>query len=294
MSLGWVLHDVGPEDLRPADHIYRWGSPLHNHHGIVLQILEEPQPPVAEIELQDRIVVLHFSLNEDNHAKVHSVPLRQFLECTLKAPLGGGLKRARYGCGKLETWIKRSGTCYSEAASAAADCLLRARSLLEATELRTYDFETLTSANCEHVAFWCKTGIWRSAQVDSARLYGAAAIAVGAAAIAGMRNGPAAGLVGLVGGVYLWNQANVVDQKLIEHRETLQSSGNRIEIHLPEADSCIDGDSQEVDAENMSLHTTPEVTPQSRRRHPRDDQELCDDGYEVLDTPKSPGFTQLS
>jgi len=40
------------------------------------------------------------------------------------------------------------------------------RILRKARKEQPYAFDTLLHSNCEHMAFWCKTGIWRSSQVE--------------------------------------------------------------------------------------------------------------------------------
>mmetsp|Transcript_41607 Transcript_41607/g.107652 ORF Transcript_41607/g.107652 Transcript_41607/m.107652 type:complete len:306 (-) Transcript_41607:94-1011(-) len=210
MVWSWFVHDAQPEELRLGDHIYKWGSPLHTHHGLVYQILEAPSPqidPDAE-NLLDRIIVLHlsFSTEEKREAKIHRVPLRTFLAGDRKGQQGL-LKRARYSVPWAENMVKLPGTCYSMHADAPAVALRRAQALLELTELRPYDLSALTFSNCEHVIVWCKTGHWRSAQVDGAfGLAGTAALLAGAAAAA---RSPGAGLLPLLGGVLLWQVARI-------------------------------------------------------------------------------------
>lgn len=244
-ALGWMMHDVLPEELRPADHIYRWGSPVHSHHGIVLEILEEPRPPVEEVQLQDRIVVVHFSLDGNGQAKVHSVTLRQFQEGSTKTPLQGGLKRARYGCPMYETLIKRSGTCYSEAATSPEKCLDRARLLLGLSELKPYDLSTSASANCEHFAFWCSTGQWRSAQVESAKLLGAAAL---------LSTG---GVLGWCTGIYLWSKLNTreagTETAAPDALAASESFGTTFEDDVHEADASVAGGSSAASGSSRTL-----------------------------------------
>jgi len=250
----WVMHSVFPEDLQPADHIYRWASPVHRYHGIVLEVSEVPQPSVAELELQDRIVVLHFSFDGNGQAKVHRVTLRQFLEPILKAPLQG-LKRARYGCPKYETWMKCSGTCYPEPASPPEECLARARSLLETSESHPYSLDTLTSANCEHFAVWCSTGKWRSAQKDRARLIGTAAL------------GFCAGPIGWVAGVYLWRKSvgeEEVDAWLVGDgslSDDTQEPGDNEQIGEDDQDIRLsDNDSDDGQERSDDVHFAPDLT----------------------------------
>merc|ERR1719313_1230629 len=100
MALNWVLHDVQPADLRPGDHIYRWNSPVHVQHGIVLEKLDGKTNPL------DSILVLHVP---NKSQRPRSESLAGFLGHGGRHAIGCGLKRARYGCPEYETWIKRSG-----------------------------------------------------------------------------------------------------------------------------------------------------------------------------------------
>ncbi|CAD7957318.1 unnamed protein product [Amoebophrya sp. A120] len=232
-----LLHTVRDySTLKPGDHVYVWGPlALHQHHGIVTEILEagsfqDEEDEAFQAELCDRILVTHFfpldhakeQVSEDNHvgevdhesatsassipvesrtptpdatpsgptsaptasaslpelgrklfmdasfailsgkrrdalASVHQVTLRDFCN-------GRVLKKAKYAAQPWELLVKRSGTCYAEAADTDEETLVRAACLRQARQERPYDFNTLLHANCEHMAFWCKTGIWRSSQ----------------------------------------------------------------------------------------------------------------------------------
>lgn len=175
----WACHDVEPTDLKLGDHIYVWGAlGMHTHHGIVTNVLD--QPSLHNIPLEDRIIVTHFSpvhsnsfpfknvmnilRGEGSVSLVYAVPLRDFIGPTSAF---GGLKRARYNVPSAEYWLKRAGTCYREVADPADVSLCRARMLLDEHNRleQVYSVRTAMTANCEHMAFWCKTGIWRSSQI---------------------------------------------------------------------------------------------------------------------------------
>jgi len=206
MARAWLIHDVLIEELQVSDHVYKWGSPVHTHHGLVVEILEAPSPRLDTDgdDLLDRIIVLHLSFNgpEAEQAKVHRVPLRTSLTNGLKGS-PQRLKRARYGVSRAEHALKLPGTCYSMQADAPETVLRRAHLLLDASQSQPYDLHSLTSANCEHVIVWCKTGVWQSSQVDGAfNLMRAAALAAGVAAAC--RAPTARGLLPLLGGIILW------------------------------------------------------------------------------------------
>ncbi|CAE8595337.1 unnamed protein product, partial [Polarella glacialis] len=76
--------------------------------------------------------------------------------------------------------------------------------LLEVSDLQSYDlsFCLTSSANCEHFIVWCKTGHWRSSQVEGAfPLARAAALTAGV--VAAYRSPGASGLIPLLGAL-LW------------------------------------------------------------------------------------------
>lgn len=211
MVLSWALHDVQVQDLRPGDHVYLWVSTNQKQHGIVLQVIEPGIDGV--VDLKDRIIILHFSfhaqtghrhsrLKKLSDAKVHRSTLRAFLTengsrgSRGTKTFGRSLKRARYGVPGYETLIKRSGTCYAVQASSPSETVARAHALLEASEARPADFQSLTSMllgglsilNSEDFAFFCKTGAWLSCSKVNKRLLGltTAGAAASGAVVAGL------------------------------------------------------------------------------------------------------------
>jgi len=176
----WLCHDVEAHDLELGDHVYVWvAGGFHTHHGIVTHILEEPSQHTVAIE--DRIIVTHFSpvdsmsdpfqglanlFKGGSLSMVYDVPLRDFVGTQAK---WGGLKRARYDVPSSEYWMKRAGTCYQQRADPAVVVLCRAHMLSDDHNRmeQTYSMKTALTSNCEHIAFWCKTGIWRSSQIDN-------------------------------------------------------------------------------------------------------------------------------
>jgi len=115
------------------------------------------------------------------------VPLGTFLAAGPKDGRGV-LKRARYGVSKMEHWLKCAGTCYEAKEDSPEAALRRAQVLLEMSESRPYDLHSLTLANCEHVIVWCKSGVWRSCQVDFALFFaGLATLAASSVALSGRR-----------------------------------------------------------------------------------------------------------
>jgi hypothetical protein len=214
-AYSWFVHDVDPEELDIGDHIYTWASMFHTSHGLVYKILEKAtDPPVddgeAQDDLLDRIIVLHLSFDEDRSgAEIRCTSLRTFLSCGSKG-LECGLKRARYEVSRAEHMMKLPGTCYPFEPSSIVDVLHRAEALIQASELHPYNLRSLTQANCEHIIVWCKTGQWRSFQVENvvALARRAAFVLAGIAACRGASSGPGSQgpslLAPLIGGALLW------------------------------------------------------------------------------------------
>jgi hypothetical protein len=213
-AYSWYVHDVDPEELDVGDHIYTWVSMFHTSHGLVYKILEATDPPVhdgeAQDDLLDRIIVLHLSFDEDRSgAEIRCTSLRTFLSCGSKG-LECGLKRARYEVSRAEHMMKLPGTCYPFEPSSIVDVLRRAEALIQASELHPYNLRSLTQANCEHIIVWCKTGQWRSFQVENVVALARRAVFVlaGIAACRGASSGPGSQgpslLAPLIGGALLW------------------------------------------------------------------------------------------
>lgn len=153
MALSWALHDVSPSSLLPGDHVYRWSSLVHVHHGIVLQTPDDKKDPFGTVQ------VLH--IPSDSGIECRQETLGTFLGMKNKNG-GGSLKSARYGVPPFEVWIKRSGTCYAEQSGSVNEVLARANSLLQKSEQHCV-FRAFRGATSEDIAFWCKTGKSQSA-----------------------------------------------------------------------------------------------------------------------------------
>eukprot|EP00746_Dinoflagellata_sp_MGD_P104520 gnl/MRDRNA2_/MRDRNA2_43392_c0_seq1.p1 gnl/MRDRNA2_/MRDRNA2_43392_c0~~gnl/MRDRNA2_/MRDRNA2_43392_c0_seq1.p1 ORF type:complete len:401 (-),score=54.99 gnl/MRDRNA2_/MRDRNA2_43392_c0_seq1:495-1697(-) len=214
-TLKWAFHDIAPNDLKPGDHIYKWSSVRHAYHGIVLE-----QDPANETvvndaprDARDRIMVLRFPCSccrhDCNSTRAQRETLRSFEARSQNLSLAGGVKVARYGVSKYETWVKRYGTCYPVECDITAETLRRADTLLN-DRGGPVSLES-SSRKCEHLAFWCKTGLWQSKQIEGVRR--ASMVSVGAAVATGLSmSSPAVGLVSLVG-------AGLVSQMAFKRRQ---------------------------------------------------------------------------
>ncbi|CAF0977658.1 unnamed protein product [Rotaria sp. Silwood1] len=161
-----LFHTIEPKDIWFGDHLYIWSSPLHQHHGIVLFVNSQDY---------DESEVLEFNTydgsNKPAHAVVQKVSLKHFRKnCTLKRVVYGS-KYARF---------KLAGTAYKFQSLQPefvvdnaqhileqvkfGECLIIPTDLtLSASSSSHYD---LLLRNCECLAFWCKTGMWYSEQLE--------------------------------------------------------------------------------------------------------------------------------
>jgi hypothetical protein len=228
-TYSWLNHDVSPEELQIGDHIYKWDSMFRASHGLVYRFVEasDLHAEDGKAELLDRIIVLHASLDEDNSsaaAEIRCISLRNFLSCGSKG-FDCGLKRARYDVSRAEHMMKLPGTCYPFEPSSTVDVLRRGEALIQASELHPYNLRSLTQANCEHIVVWCKTGQWRSSQVENvvALARSVAFVLAGIAACRGASSTPGAKgsslLAPLLGGALLWKVSTQQESDDVERRD---------------------------------------------------------------------------
>lgn len=161
-----IFHTIEPKDVWYGDHVYVWRTPLHQHHGIVLFVNNKNY---------DESEILEFNTFDGSHkpsrAIVQKVSLKCFQQnCTLKRVVYGS-KFARF---------KLAGTAYSFQSLEPEFVVDNAQHILEqikfggglivptdeallASSCSNYD---LILRNCECLAFWCKTGMWYSEQIE--------------------------------------------------------------------------------------------------------------------------------
>eukprot|EP01012_Entosiphon_sulcatum_P028108 TRINITY_DN33961_c0_g1_i1.p1 TRINITY_DN33961_c0_g1~~TRINITY_DN33961_c0_g1_i1.p1 ORF type:complete len:259 (+),score=25.75 TRINITY_DN33961_c0_g1_i1:28-777(+) len=151
-SQSWWTNRVQPCELTEGDHIYRIGklyslpSPFHTHHGIVVHV-----PPGSNPELLTSVRVVHFIGDNPSDACVTEDTLESFLH-------GFSLRRAQYSSDRVFT-LRPEGF-HSSPSLPAELVVLRARALVGYA-----NFEVL-NGNCEHIARYCKCGVWGSDQAD--------------------------------------------------------------------------------------------------------------------------------
>jgi hypothetical protein len=153
-----LFHDVEPSQLQRGDHIYvyRTSLALYQHHGIVLT--KNQANPMSSLVLEmNRVPNTHEKTGEITSLRV--VSLDVFVRGD-DLKMTATLRRAEYS----SKWqhLKRSGTAFQEESDTVEVVLARANKIQQCP----HDY-FLVTCNCEHLAFYCKTGKWQSSQVDS-------------------------------------------------------------------------------------------------------------------------------
>jgi hypothetical protein len=161
-----LFHTIEPKDIWFGDHLYIWPSFLHQHHGIVLFVNHKDY---------DESEILEFNAYDGSYkpsrAVVQKVSLKNFRkDYTLKRVVYGS-KYARF---------KLAGTAYTFQSLEPEFVVDKAQHILEQVtygecfliptdltslppSVKPYD---LILRNCECLAFWCKTGMWYSEQIE--------------------------------------------------------------------------------------------------------------------------------
>jgi hypothetical protein len=161
-----LFHTIEPKDIWFGDHLYIWTSPFHQHHGIVLFVNDKDH---------DQSEIMEFSTydgsNKPSRAGIQVVPLKLFRKnFTLKRVVYG----SRYASFKL------AGTAYKFQSLKPEFVVDNAQHILEQikfgecfilpTDLPSLPLSSapydLILRNCECLAFWCKTGVWYSEQIE--------------------------------------------------------------------------------------------------------------------------------
>jgi hypothetical protein len=161
-----LFHTIDPKDVWFGDHLYIWPTPFHQHHGIVL-FVNNKDPDESEI--------LEFNTydgsQKPSRAIIQKVSLKRFRrDFTLKRVVYG----SRYARFKL------AGTAYTFQSLEPEFVVDKAQHILEQFEFGECFINPtdLTSSplsaspydlilrNCECLAFWCKTGMWYSEQIE--------------------------------------------------------------------------------------------------------------------------------
>ena len=138
--VGIFSHAVDKKDLKHGDHIYTYRLG-YSHHGIYVG--------------SDSYDVIHVSGKTKASAQVKSCDLKEFL-------CGCQLRLVAYSSSEARRKYKMNSTCYCTKSRPASEVVATAKHYLEhPNEWGEYN---LVRNNCEHFAFYCKTGIQYSDQ----------------------------------------------------------------------------------------------------------------------------------
>lgn len=151
--VGYFSHAIDKSKLKPGDHIYVYNSWLgYSHHGIYTG--------------DNRVI--HFAGGAEqggwfssgssvakSSAKIQACTLDEFLN-------GNQLRLVAYDADSLARRIKRSGCCHIKASRNVEEVLKEAEYYLQ--NPAKWGRYNLITNNCEHFAYYCKTGIKMSAQ----------------------------------------------------------------------------------------------------------------------------------
>eukprot|EP01114_Cavostelium_apophysatum_P003898 TRINITY_DN14037_c0_g1_i1.p1 TRINITY_DN14037_c0_g1~~TRINITY_DN14037_c0_g1_i1.p1 ORF type:complete len:396 (-),score=47.29 TRINITY_DN14037_c0_g1_i1:44-1186(-) len=142
--MNWLVHTVTLKDLERGDHVYRWTSPVHSHHGIVLETSDDPT------------TTLIIEFNKPNGHKFQKSKARIGVTTYQDFSLNGrrSVKRVRYGSSAFSVAVKRTGTTRKETADHPDKIVERALECISGN----FGGYNLLSNNCESFAFYCCTG----------------------------------------------------------------------------------------------------------------------------------------
>jgi hypothetical protein len=161
-----LFHTIEPKDIWLGDHLYIWSSPLHQHHGIVLFVNNEDY---------DESEILEFNTYDGSHKPSRAVIQKVTLKCFRR---DFTLKRVVYGSRYAR--FKLAGTAYTFQSLEPEFVVDKAQHILEqikfgeclivptdetSSSLSSSHYD-LILRNCECLAFWCKTGMWYSEQIE--------------------------------------------------------------------------------------------------------------------------------
>ena len=139
--VGYFSHCVSKDQLLPGDHIYAW-RPGYTHHGIYTG--KEGQE-VIHSSADSRLS----RSQSKSSAIIRSTTLEEFLK-------GSKLRLTSYGVSRLTRAAKHRGSCYCTPNIASDEVVKTAEEYLENPD-EWGNYNALAN-NCEHFAFYCKTG----------------------------------------------------------------------------------------------------------------------------------------
>ena len=145
--VGYFSHAVDKKDLKRGDHIYTYRLG-YSHHGIYVG--------------SHSYDVIHVSGKTKASAKVKSCELEEFLH-------GRQLRLVAYGSSEAHRKYKMQSTCYCTESRPASEVVATAQYYLK--HPNEWEGYKLLENNCEHFAFYCKTGIQYSDQTGVGECY---------------------------------------------------------------------------------------------------------------------------
>lgn len=173
VPLEFVDEPEDPKNLQVGDHVYQWrswgGIPgVFQHHGIVMDI----QAGMNDDE-STKLTIADFSNVEQEPSKANNN--KKKIQKRQSGLFQEGILRTYTDTDKWHkviyeaNWWKRSvfraGTCTSAKPDSTGLVLARVNFIIQYPELLP-DYHVVY-ANCECVAFWCKTGEWSTLQASS-------------------------------------------------------------------------------------------------------------------------------
>lgn len=148
--VGYFSHAVDRSDLQPGDHIYVYRRWFYSHHGIYTR--------------DDRVIHLTGQHGWSVPGSIGTKLTATVQVCTLDEFLNGNqLRLVAYGVDLASCVVKKSGSCHLSKSRSADKVLPTAEYYLEYPQ-EWGPYNVITN-NCEHFAYYCKTGTKRSAQL---------------------------------------------------------------------------------------------------------------------------------
>jgi hypothetical protein len=187
-----VFLEVLPEDdnegneLHVGDHVYQWrswmGIPgVFQHHGIVMDIIRDGEegnehhqettrkliiadfsnvPPSAKSKAQQQQESLNASSSSERRGLTQEGILRTYTDTDITT-----WHKVHYEAAFWKRQVYRAGTCTSVKSDAIGLVLARVNFIIHHPDVLP-DYHVV-HANCECVAFWCKTGNWSTLQASN-------------------------------------------------------------------------------------------------------------------------------
>lgn len=159
------------ETLQVGDHVYQWrswgGIPgVFQHHGIVMDTITDPQTGDLKLTIADFSNVATTTKSKSPKQANRKRQSGLFQEGILRTYTDTDQwHKVTYEANWWKRSTYRAGTCTSAKTDAVGLVLARVNFIIQYPELLP-DYHVIY-ANCECVAFWCKTGEWSTLQAST-------------------------------------------------------------------------------------------------------------------------------